>query len=222
MSINKSDIGFSKVYHQANEYTRILHVNNTYLEPAMDDSPPTDFNTFATWLQSQDDVLSYIQGRTDNFGAITSTQKHIYRPGSGLGTEVSVWNRGSALYPLVLNRLRANRSGNNVQIIFGRDGGRSNDMPFRNWHGRPPSGSNYSDTRVIHLLDFNRQRQIIIGDAASEFSGVGSGFFTLNINNTVDIDNGAVIVSVLINQLNNDQPFFLVCADHEWQPWEEA
>lgn len=198
----------------------------TTLFPLHDDvDPPTNFNQFATWMQFQTEVKAFTQFMTYDYDfPFTSTFTDVFFANNMRGTLVSRYNASD--YGVVFMRLRGQLttagttppSGNTYLFRINRDVTLSGTNEVQDFHGAPGS-TNYSDERVFHLLDHSRQRQLVLGDVASEFSAVRETSIDLVLNNDDMVDHGGVTINQFFTSLDNEENMFLVIAHKDWRPW---
>lgn len=226
MSIRYGANEISDVYYGASVVTRVYY-GATQVWPVDTPTPtpaPTDFNMFATWLQSQSQVLAYVQITTyDYTWPFTGAFTNVYFFNNMLGSEISNWN--SSTYPIVYMRIRGQlesasvfESQNRYLLRINRDTGRSGSNVITTYHNIPGTG-NYSDTRVFHILDFDRQRQLVLGDEAGEVDAVRDNSIDFHVTHGDMIDFGGVTVGQFFSDLDNGQNTFLLIGDHDWRPW---
>lgn len=179
------------------------------------------FDEFAFSLRSDPQVLGYTQGIAADF-AYAAGNPHAYFPPDGTGTELSTWKRGVPDYDLVWNRLRISTLNPNlIQILFNRDFDRSNGDDVTNWHGDPgdPEVYNYSVTRIMHVINYDRQQQFVLGDDTSpdEVNAVGGGFFRFRVipGNNINVPNSVNAREFILGL--EEARFLIVVAHADWR-----
>lgn len=200
----------------------IVGGSTTYMP--FDDSPPTNFNVFSAWLQAQSDVLAYVQLVSANYTfPFTAAFTNVYFNNNMIGMEVSNWN--SATYPIIYMRIRGQLetagttvAENRYLIRLNRDISRSGNNVIPTYHNIPGTG-NYSSSRVFHFLDFDRQRQIVLGNAVGEVDAVRDNSIDFHATHGDMIDYGGATVGQFFTDLDDAQNMLIVVAAENWRPW---